>query len=61
MIVTLNHTIHFYNQQSFRADEVMHVEMTTPWARDGRALAHSRIFDNEGELIATCVQEVRPL
>ncbi|KIW17774.1 acyl-CoA thioesterase II [Exophiala spinifera] len=58
---SLNHTIHFHVHEGFRADELVYVETTTPWARDGRAVIHSRIFSHKGLLIATCVQEVSPI
>lgn len=56
-LTTLNHTMHFYRQDGFRADEPVYVELTSPWSKNGRALAHSRIFGKDGVVIATCVQE----
>ncbi|KIW37170.1 acyl-CoA thioesterase II [Exophiala oligosperma] len=57
IMTSLNHAIHFHVHDGFRADELVYVEATTPWAKDGRALIHSRIFSHKGLLIATCVQE----
>lgn len=61
IMTSLNHAIHFHVHDGFRADELVYVEATTPWAKDGRALIHSRIFSHKGLLIATCVQEVGQL
>ncbi|KAH8805105.1 palmitoyl-CoA hydrolase [Xylogone sp. PMI_703] len=56
---TMNHTVHFYLHEGFRADEPVYGEMRSPWARDGRVLAQSRLFtaDSNSRLIATCTQE----
>ena len=61
IMTSLNHTIHFHAHDGFRADELCYVEVTSPWAKDGRAVIHSNIFSTQGLLIATCVQEVRVL
>jgi hypothetical protein len=58
IMTSLNHTIHFHAHDGFRADELMYVEATSPWAKDGRALINTRIFSRQGMLIATVVQEV---
>ena len=57
LFTSLNHTIHFHVHDGFRADELTYVEVTSSWARDGRAVIHSKIFSQDGMLIATCVQE----
>jgi len=57
IMTTLNHTVHFHAHNDFRADELMYIEATSPWAKDGRAMIHSRIFSQQGLLVATCVQE----
>ncbi|OAP54968.1 acyl-CoA thioesterase II [Fonsecaea erecta] len=57
IMTSLNHTIHFHTHNGFRADEVMYIEVTSPWAKDGRAMINSRIFSKQGMLIATVVQE----
>lgn len=58
VMTSLNHTVHFHVHDGFRADELMYIEVSSPWARDGRAMVHSRIFSHQGVLVATCVQEV---
>lgn len=58
IMTSLNHTIHFHAHDGFRADELLYVETTSPWAKDGRAMINTRIFSKQGMLIATCVQEV---
>ncbi|OCT54553.1 palmitoyl-CoA hydrolase [Cladophialophora carrionii] len=57
IMTSLNHSIHFHTQDGFRADELLYVEVTSPWAKDGRAMINSRIFSRQGLLIATVVQE----
>jgi len=57
IMTSLNHTVHFHAHDGFRADELVYVEATSPWAKDGRALIHSKMFSHNGLLIATCVQE----
>jgi acyl-CoA thioesterase len=59
-LVTTNHTVYFHMCEGFRADELLYVEATSPWAKDGRVFIESRIFQgSEGlNLVATCVQEV---
>ncbi|RMZ88540.1 hypothetical protein DV736_g4235, partial [Chaetothyriales sp. CBS 134916] len=57
LFTSLNHTIHFEHNDGLRADEMTYVEVTGPWARDGRAVINSKIFTEQGSLIATCVQE----
>lgn len=55
---SLNHTVHFHLHEDFRADDLVYIEVTTPWAKDGRAMLNSSIFDRKGKLIATVEQEV---
>ncbi|OQU96049.1 hypothetical protein CLAIMM_02186 [Cladophialophora immunda] len=57
IMTSLNHTIHFHTHDGFRADELMYIEVTSPWAKDGRAMINSRIFSKQGLLIATVIQE----
>ncbi|KIV77921.1 acyl-CoA thioesterase II [Exophiala sideris] len=57
IMTSLNHVVHFHAHEGFRADEHVYIEATTPWAKDGRAMIHSKIFSQRGLLIATCVQE----
>jgi acyl-CoA thioesterase len=59
-LVTLNHTIHFHRFDGWRADGLdgrVYVELRSPWAKDGRVLAHSTIFGRDGVVVATYVQE----
>lgn len=58
IMTSLNHTIHFHVHDGFRADQLLYIEVNSPWAKDGRGLIHSKIYTEEGLLIATCVQEV---
>jgi acyl-CoA thioesterase len=58
--VTLNHTIHFHWFDGWSADGLdggVYVELRSPWAKDGRVLAHSTIFGRDGVVVATCAQE----
>lgn len=56
MYTSLNHTVHIHSH-GFRADELMYIEVTSPWTADGRGMVHSRIFSQSGLLVASCVQE----
>jgi acyl-CoA thioesterase 8 len=58
IMTSLNHTIHFHIHEGFRADDLLYVEATSPWAKDGRGMIHTKIYTKDGLLIATCVQEV---
>ena len=58
MMVSLDHTIYFHRPREVKADEWMCTEMETPWSGEGRGLVMQRIWNNEGRLLATCVQEV---
>lgn len=58
MMVSLDHTIYFHRPRDFRADEWMLSEMNTPWSGDGRGVVQQHIWSKDGELIATCFQEV---
>ncbi|TQV92669.1 acyl-CoA thioesterase II [Cordyceps javanica] len=57
MMVSLDHTIFFHNQESVRADDWMVMEMETPWAGQDRGLVLERIWTADGVLVATCIQE----
>ena len=59
MMVSLDHTIYFHRPREVKADEWMCTEMETPWSGEGRGLVMQRIWNKEGRLMATCVQEVR--
>lgn len=58
MMVSLDHTIYFHRQRDFRADEWMMAETWSNWTGDGRGLVYQHIFSQDGQLIASCVQEV---
>ena len=58
MMVSLDHTIYFHRPREVKADEWMCSEMETPWSGEGRGLVMQRIWNKEGRLIASCVQEV---
>ncbi|ATY67337.1 Acyl-thioesterase [Cordyceps militaris] len=57
MMVSLDHTIFFHNQEAVKADEWMVMEMETPWAGQDRGLVLERIWTAGGVLVATCIQE----
>ncbi|KAK3695909.1 acyl-CoA thioesterase [Vermiconidia calcicola] len=57
LFTSLNHNIRFHVHQGFRADDLCYIEVNNPWASKRRAEVQSRIFDREGKLVATCVQE----
>jgi len=54
-MASLDHAVWFL--RPFRADDWLLYDQTSPSAGAGRGLAHGRIFDREGELVATVVQE----
>ena len=58
MMVSLDHIIYFHRPRDIRADEWMFSEMESPWSGDGRGLVFQRIWNREGKLVASCVQEV---
>ncbi|RKF60423.1 Acyl-coenzyme A thioesterase 8 [Golovinomyces cichoracearum] len=57
MIVSLDHSIYFYEPRKFRADEWIYQEMTSPWVGYGRGVVMQHMFSEDGTLIATCYQE----
>lgn len=57
LFTSLTHSVHFHTHKGFRADELTYIEVSSPWARDGRAMLYSKIFAKNGLLIATCAQE----
>jgi acyl-CoA thioesterase-2 len=61
LAASLDHALWFH--RPFRADEWLLYDMESPWAGDGRALCSGRLFDAQGHLVATVMQEglVRPL
>ncbi|KAJ6036587.1 Acyl-CoA hydrolase [Penicillium herquei] len=56
MMVSLSHSVYFHHH-SFRADEWMLSEMSSPWAGEGRGLVAQSWWTQSGILLATCVQE----
>jgi acyl-coenzyme A thioesterase 1/2/4 len=57
MMVSLDHSIYFHRPRDLRADEWLFAEMDSPWAGDGRGLVLQKIWNKDGQLVATCVQE----
>lgn len=57
MMVSLDHTIYFHRPREVKVDDWMCTEMETPWSGEGRGLVMQRIWNKEGRLIASCVQE----
>ncbi|KAI4189196.1 MAG: hypothetical protein L6R41_001639 [Letrouitia leprolyta] len=57
MMVSLDHTIYFHHPREIKADEWMLSENESPWSGDGRGLVFQRIWNKEGVLVASCVQE----
>ncbi|MCJ1283140.1 hypothetical protein MMC26_002467 [Xylographa opegraphella] len=57
MMVSLDHIIYFHRPRDIRADEWLFSEMESPWAGDGRGLVFQRIWNRNGVLVASCVQE----
>ena len=58
MIVSLDHTIYFHRPRDVRVDDWLYAEMETPWAGAERGLVTQRIWNRNGRLVATCIQEV---
>jgi acyl-CoA thioesterase-2 len=54
-MASLDHAVWFL--RPFRADEWLLYDQNSPSAGFGRGLAHGRIFDRSGSLLATVVQE----
>ena len=57
MMVSLDHSIYFHEPGLIKADEWMFTEMQSPWAGNGRGVVTSRVFNRDGVLLATCMQE----
>ncbi|CAK7221757.1 acyl-CoA thioesterase [Sporothrix curviconia] len=57
MIVSLDHTIFFHEPAAVHADDWLLVEAETPWAGHERGLVIERIWNRNGVLMATCIQE----
>lgn len=58
IMVSLDHTIYFHRPRDIRADEWLFSENESPWSGDGRGLVFQKIWNKEGKLVASCVQEV---
>lgn len=58
MMVSLDHTIYFHRPREVKADDWLYTEMETPWSGEGRGLVMQRIWNKDGRLVASCVQEV---
>ncbi|KAL8995409.1 MAG: hypothetical protein Q9169_004854 [Polycauliona sp. 2 TL-2023] len=57
IMVSLDHTIYFHRPRDIRADEWLLSENESPWSGDGRGLVFQKIWNKEGNLVASCVQE----
>ncbi|KAL8762875.1 MAG: hypothetical protein Q9184_001171 [Pyrenodesmia sp. 2 TL-2023] len=57
IMVSLDHTIYFHRPREIRADDWLLAENESPWSGDGRGLVFQRIWNKEGVLVASCVQE----
>ncbi|KAG8528898.1 uncharacterized protein KY384_006587 [Bacidia gigantensis] len=57
MMVSLDHTIYFHRPREIRADEWLFSEMESPWAGQGRGCVTQRLWNRDGRLVASCVQE----
>ncbi|KAF7713431.1 Uncharacterized protein PECH_001288 [Penicillium ucsense] len=57
MVASLNHVVYFHQPHAVRADEWMCSERESSWAGNDRAFVAQRIWNREGVLVATCVQE----
>lgn len=58
IMVSLDHAIYFHRPRDIRADEWLLSENESPWSGDGRGLVFQKIWNKEGKLVASCVQEV---
>ena len=52
---TIDHSLWFH--RPFRVDEWLLYEILSPWAGNGRGLSFGRIYDRNGNLIASTAQE----
>ena len=57
MLVSLDHVIYFHHPKESKADEWVFTEMESPWSGEGRGTVAQKIWNEEGKLLATCVQE----
>ncbi|KAL8770982.1 MAG: hypothetical protein Q9209_003401 [Squamulea sp. 1 TL-2023] len=57
IMVSLDHTIYFHRPREIKADEWLLSENESPWSGDGRGLVFQKIWNKEGKLVASCVQE----
>lgn len=58
MLVSLDHVIYFHHPKETKADEWLFTEMESPWSGEGRGTVAERIWNEDGRLLASCVQEV---
>lgn len=54
---SLNHSVQFVRHEAFRADEISYIEVKSPWTGGRRGGVESRIYGEEGGLVAVCLQE----
>lgn len=58
MMLSLDHTIFFHRPREVKVDDWLCSEMESPWSGNGRGLVYQRIWNRDGLLVASCVQEV---
>ena len=58
MMVSLDHAIYFHHPRDVKADDWLFSEMEVPWSGEGRGMVTQRLWNQEGRLLASCVQEV---
>lgn len=58
MILSLDHIIYFHRPREIVADDWVLSEKESPWSGEGRGLVMQKIWSREGQLLASCFQEV---
>lgn len=58
MMVSLDHSIYFHQARHLKVDDWLLTEVQTHWAGQGRGLVSQKIWDKDGTLLASCIQEV---
>ncbi|KAL9608407.1 MAG: hypothetical protein Q9167_006755 [Letrouitia subvulpina] len=57
MMMSLDHTIFFHRPREVKVDEWLYSEMESPWSGNERGLIYQKIWNRDGLLVASCVQE----
>ena len=58
MMVSLDHAIYFHRPGDVKADDWIFTEMESPWSGEGRGMVTQKMWNQDGRLLASCVQEV---